>query len=72
MLKEDMKQSSEEGFNKFMELPATRLMLSSIPPAPVPETLETLLKTAYESGYAGGAVFVLIPLLRVSFSRGRT
>jgi hypothetical protein len=72
MIKEpDIKRSNEEGFAKFMELPATRLMVSSIPAAEIPETMETLLRTAYESGHAKGMIAVLIPLIEESLGRGR-
>lgn len=42
------------GFDKWMAQPATRLMLSMIPPSEKQEILETLLRETFNAGFTQG------------------
>lgn len=49
------KQDKKDGFAKWMDQPATRMMLSMIPPGEKQEVLGTLLQETYSAGYSNGA-----------------
>lgn len=48
------KADKKEGFARFMDQPATRMMMSMIPASDKPEVLETLLQETFSAGYAAG------------------
>lgn len=50
------KAEKRAGFDRFMDQPATRMMISMIPAGEHREVLETLLHEAFNNGYGcGGA-----------------
>lgn len=48
------KAAKKDGFAKWMDQPATRMMLSMIPASEKQEVLETLLQEAFNAGYQAG------------------
>ena len=54
-MKEKDAIAKKDGFSDWMNQPATRMMLSMIPPADKAEIIETLLQETYNAGYAKGA-----------------
>lgn len=60
--KDDEEKHDKESFQKFMESPATKLMISMIPPADN-EVLKTLLSEAFQAGVGRGMVQVLMMAL---------
>jgi hypothetical protein len=60
-----------EGFNSFLEPPATKLMLSIIPPGTTPDALISLIESAFNTGYACGQACVLIGMLEETLKRGK-
>lgn len=58
------KDDEEEGFKSFMATPATRLMMSMVPPTEEKrEVLETLLREAFNAGHGRGSVFTGFSML---------
>lgn len=49
------KSDRKEGFARWMDQPATRMMLSMIPPGDKQEVLETLLQETYNAGFGAGS-----------------
>lgn len=50
----DQKSRQKDGFDRWMDQPATRMMMSMIPPSERPEVLETLLKETFNAGFGAG------------------
>lgn len=48
------KVAKRDGFAKWMDQPATRMMVSMIPASEKQEVLETLLQEAFNAGYQSG------------------
>lgn len=59
--------SKKPGFDNFMKLPTIRLLISTVPAGDKPETLETLLQEAFDSGYNRGCVDTSLMLLKAMF-----
>ena len=49
------KAAKRDGFAKWMDQPATRMMLSMIPPSEKQEVLQTLLQETFNAGYQSGS-----------------
>lgn len=60
-----------EALDSFFDNPATKLMLSIIPPGDNPDALRTLIESAFNAGYASGQACVLIGMLEEVIKRGR-
>lgn len=52
-------QALERSFTVFMAKPETKMLLSLIPPLNPPELLHTLLKGAFEAGFADGYAVIV-------------
>lgn len=61
------KAAKKEGFDKWMDSPATRMMLSMIPPSEKPEVLETLLQETFNAGFSAGSGSTAGTLLEAIF-----
>lgn len=48
-------QKRREGFSKWLEQPATKMMMSMIPPGEHPDAMKTLLQSTYEQGWSNGS-----------------
>ncbi len=55
------------GFAKWMDQPATRMMLSMIPASEHREVLETLLEETYNAGFGSGAGKTAVSFLETIF-----
>jgi hypothetical protein len=64
MTKEEMmkrtKEAQRSGFNRWMNEPMTRAMISMMPPS---EHLEMLLKAAFECGFGSGSIDTVINIM---------
>lgn len=64
---ENMLKRFEEGRKRelalFMDAPATKLLISMVPPSNPPELLATLLQAAYERGFEVGVSSIAIPIM---------
>lgn len=49
------KAARKAGFAKWMDQPATRMMMSMIPTGEKPEVLETLLQETFNAGFNSGS-----------------
>lgn len=59
-----MKASRKAAFQRFMDQPVTRMMVSMVPPTPNnPELLETLLEATFERGFGVGTAEVSLMLI---------
>lgn len=56
-------------FKSFMEAPATRLMMSMIPPSENPDVLNTLLESAFRAGEECGGCSVMADIASKIFDR---
>lgn len=54
-LEADERIYRKDSFSKWMDQPATRMMLSMIPPSEKQEVLGTLLQETFNAGYNAGA-----------------
>lgn len=61
--------AKKEGFSTWMNQPATRMMLSMIPPADKAEVIKTLLQETFNAGYIRGAAQTAVGLLTAMFKR---
>jgi hypothetical protein len=55
--------SQKVGYDRFMNKPSIRLLMSMISPGQNPDILETLLKEAYTAGSLQGEGFISIEML---------
>lgn len=65
----EQKLLRKEGYSLFMDQPATRMMLSMIPPGEKQDVLETLLQETYNSGFSCGSATALISVMDSMISR---
>jgi len=65
--KVEMKASVEDGFRKWMEKPATKLMVSLIPPSENPDAMDTLLRSCYADAHGAGEGAVAIMMIEAMF-----
>ncbi len=49
-------RAKRDGLQHFLGEPATKLILSVIPPGPIPDALKTLIASAYEHGFDHGCM----------------
>ena len=49
------KAKKKSAFAKWMDQPATRMMISMIPASDKPEVLETLLQETFNAGFGAGS-----------------
>ena len=61
------REMKDQGFGSFLNQPATRLLLSMIPPAENPDVLQTLLKECFESGHDNGSMTVIMTMVEKIF-----
>ena len=62
-IKVEMKASVEENFTKWMEKPATKLMVSLIPPSENPDALNSLLRSCFADAHGAGEVAVAVMMI---------
>jgi hypothetical protein len=58
-----MTASANEAYERWLYSPTVKLMVSMIPPASPPETLQTLLREAYEFGMHMGRTQIASEIL---------
>lgn len=61
------RQRKKEGFSRFMDQPATRMMLSMIPAGEHKEVLETLLQETFNFGFSAGCGDAMGDMLEALF-----
>lgn len=62
-------EAMEAGYQKFMQSPPIRLLLSMIPSGDHPEALTALLREAYVLGWGSGSSHTTIMVLEASLKR---
>lgn len=65
------KIAKRDGFAKWMDQPATRMMLSMIPPGEKQEVLETLLQETFNAGYQTGSGQMILSVFESMMSKER-
>ena len=61
------KANQKAAFAKWMDQPATRMMMSMIPASDRPEVLETLLQETFGAGFASGSGDTAVSFLETIF-----
>ncbi len=62
-MNEKVEDSIKTGFDAFLAKDTTKLLLAQIPSALQPETVEVLLKSAFEAGHSTGVGMILMDMM---------
>ena len=58
----EMRENKDEAFRQFLEMPATKFMMSVVPPPENPDALPSLLKATFDTAYAAGSVKTIMSM----------
>lgn len=68
-IKAQLEETKKTEFEEFMDMAHVRFMMSLVPQPENPDTLRSLLRTAFEQGFQGGASATMVMLMEKTLNQ---